>query len=144
MDTNDALLILFQKKLEFLNSVLDPFMLWWVSAVVFWGTALPAIWLNRNEVKKIPFLKWFFFVALCFLISIILFGGWSIYSVYCLERDTFIIAQQLKIPTNLLSEFKFVFWGLILGTSSFFVVTVAWIFLYRHIIKLEKKIIQKD
>ena len=55
---SDLLTTLLQKKLDFVTTLANIGMTWWVSSVVFCGSILAAVWVYRKEVASSPLFIW--------------------------------------------------------------------------------------
>ena len=132
---NDAILqILLQKNLDFLATLVNACMTWWVSAVVFCGSLIAGIWLKQDSIRKMGSwcFHWFFFVSNVFVASVVCFGFWVVLTSSRLESEHNQIIGLLKAGTGLHVEFAVLRVGMILGTSSFvlilFTIIGLWIY----------------
>ena len=123
-------------KIAFLTTVINACMLWWVSSVVFCGSVLSTTYVKRKEILKLRNLNWFIFIVAFFILTIVAFGcglGWLMY----LERlQTAELLGKLKLPADGYKlEYQIFEWGLCLGTSSFVLVFITWVGIWKHLRK---------
>lgn len=78
---NEMMMLILQHKLAFLNSIIDPLMIWYVSSVVFCASIISAVYINRKDIASIHGLNWFCSLILFFFSSIVTFGIWAIVSL---------------------------------------------------------------
>lgn len=124
----DHLIALLQKKLDFVATLANIGMTWWVSSVVFCGSILAAVWVYRKEVASSPLFVWLAAGLTYFFISIVVFGVFIVCVVNHLETEAHQILSYLKFNESFsFIEFATVRYGMVIGTTSFVVVTVAWV-----------------
>jgi len=131
---------LLEQKLELLNTIANVGMTWWVSSIVFCGSALGAIWLKRHEIAAAPFFGWLGLFLGVFFVSIVLFGVWMVIATSILQSETNAILEALKIVKHKNHiGFLAVQLGYALGTTSFIIVTIIWVVMWRTISNEHKK-----
>ena len=87
---NGALTKVLESNLQCLSTIANVCMLWWVSSVVFSGSALSTVWLNLEKGKALPWpnlLAAIIFITTLFA-SMIVFGGWMIRTTRKLQAET--------------------------------------------------------
>jgi hypothetical protein len=127
--TQETLRSLLVVKLQYLSTLSTIYMTWWVSSVVFCGSVLGVVWINRNQFMTMsPFvMRLFFILVLSFFLSIVTFGWWGMITTSSFEHDALTISAALNIDNNLYSEFTQIWGGILIGTTSFCIVTIMWI-----------------
>jgi hypothetical protein len=129
-------LSLLNNKFEFLRTLADVSMNWWVSGVVFCASFLAAVWLKRDKIAPSAVFPWLRWGLTYFFASIVAYGIVAMWMVRRLESEARRILSQLKLADaqiGALSEFDTVFYALGLGTTSFVIVLAGWIVLCRAI-----------
>jgi len=129
-DNLNLLMELFLKKIDFISTIANIGMLWWVSSVVFCGTTLAMAWQHKKTIETLPpdLLKWLKRGLTFFFSSIVFFGLFTIFIVYKLyneSQEIFIILNQKETLPPF--EYIMVGGGLLIGTTSFIFVTIFWI-----------------
>ena len=118
------------KKMDFLGSLTNALMLWWVSSIIFCGSALAGAFLYRTELDQLNWLKFiFFFFMTAFVLCIALFGFLMISRVKDAQRQVADIMNELDIDEHIPVEFKLVIQGTCFGSWMFIGLTVLWLFM---------------
>jgi magnesium-transporting ATPase (P-type) len=128
--------ILVTEKLQFLQSMLDTGMLWWVSSVVFCISILAGVWIKQDELAKLGkgYLLWLWSIILVFFGTIVFYGIWIIYRIDIIESEVKTLLIQINFSV-LLSEFNTVETGYLIGTSSFILVFITWLLFIFYFLK---------
>src|SRR5262245_1029046 len=121
---------------DFLNATINICVIWWSAGTAFSATILGAAWRYRKEMEKeVPALDWLCGLIQFFYLSLVTFGAWVI---YVSERSKDLIARDvtdlaLEADRNALYfEFFALQIGMVIGTSSFVLIAVSWIGLWRY------------
>jgi len=135
----EALRFLVGQKISSLNTAGNVCMTWWVSSVVFCGTILAAIWLQRKELAESRFIIWLLFAVLTlFFAGIVSFGIVVISHLKKFREDVLTLTTGLQQGGLFRTDLEFFKWGMIIGTSSFALILLAWIifwvFLYCYML----------
>lgn len=123
---------LILEKLEFLRSMYELNMLWWVSAVVFCATMLGFIWAKRVDIYKMKNRKTLAVLIYVFLISVGLYGLISI-TYGCITMSAMREALPIEYSTLFDPEYKIFIYSMMVGTSSFIIVVYLWHCLWQEI-----------
>lgn len=131
--------VLISRKLEFLRTVADTSMQWWVSSVLFCASVLGAMWSRRIEVMVMPYKRQVGFLLTFFFGSIVLYGA----LVTAITLLDWFSARQLldvlRAPEDLFnSEFLWILLGVPVGTSSFVLFLVVFRMIWRFIVQEER------
>ena len=138
MDKETALVVL-EKNLDYLNTLANIGMTWWVSGVVFCGTTIAAVWLKRLELGSNPLFPWLRAGLTCFFFSIVVFGFFIMWVVDELQGQINFLKVVLKLNKgNIGIEFTAVKYGMAIGTSSFVLIIVGWLVMTHFIRKVVK------
>lgn len=130
---------LLEQKLQLLNTIANVGMLWWVSSVVFCGSILGAIWINRHEVAGAPFFGWLSVLLGVFFFSIVLFGVCMIIATGAIRYEVESIIEAVDLAKHSRHVgFLTVQIGYAIGTTSFLIVTIIWALLWKTIIQEHK------
>ena len=124
---------LLEQKLQLLNTIAVVGMTWWVSSIVFCGSALGVIWLKRHEIASAPFFGLLGIFLGVFFASIVLFGIWMVVATGILQSETLAVLNDLNIKNQKHIGFLAVQIGYAIGTTSFIIVTVSWVVMWRTI-----------
>ena len=135
---NEVLKILLDHKLSFLDTIAQTSMLWWVSSIVFCCTIIAVLWHRREDIIKIPGLN-----MVCFLITVLLasfpvYAIWVILGTNKIEYETKYILKTLELPTDLLFEFTGIKIALFIGGTTFFLVLIAWLWIWKKLNQMSK------
>lgn len=134
---------LIERKIDFVNSIAQMGMLWWVSSVVFCGSVLAAVWSKQDNLKKQRLVNPLGFILSGFFLSMVVFGGMVIYYLIHTEGEIAALASNLKTQDNFFrSELFACQLAMWLGTSSFFLVLIVWICFWIHLSRKPQKEIQ--
>ena len=132
--------ILLEKKFELLNVIAITGMTWWVSSIVFCGTALGIIWTKRSDIINAPFFGWLSLLLGVFFTSIVFFGVWMMFIVSELEIEVINIMHVLKIKEDVSNiGFTALWGGYLIGSTSFTIVTILWALMWNSIKKERDK-----
>ena len=126
----ETLHFLLEQKISFVNMVGNVLMTWWVSSVVFCGTTLAAVWLNRKELVDSGVIGWLGFLLLVFFSSIVYFGILITQYIDKVSKEISVLGKELNSEfffSYELSNFKR---AIITGTTSFVLVLITWIILW--------------
>ena len=123
--------ILLQQKIAFVNMLANVTMLWWVSSVVFCATILASVWYKRDLIRSPRQLRWLLFV---FFLSIVAYGVLVVAFLWGVEPEVSSLAAGLGADDDYFStELGFFRAAVLVGTSSFVLVLLAWIFIWRNL-----------
>lgn len=126
---------LFAQKVAFINTVAHVSMIWWVSTVALCVSILAAVWLKKDELKEQGLIKWIG-PALFFAFSTIIFYGLLIiFYLNQVQEEISALATILKTSSDYSTELYYFRLAMINGTSSFVMVWIAWIVLWRKLLK---------
>ena len=129
-EKNETLRFVLEQKISFTNMLGNVCMTWWVSSVVFCGSILAAVWLNKQELAASGVIGWLGFVLFFFFATVVCFGILVIRYLDKLQKEISTLAKELNHEgffSNELSIFKL---GMIDGTSSFALVLIVWVILW--------------
>jgi hypothetical protein len=128
MPDNPVLTKLLEFNFQFLGTMASVCMLWWASSVVFTASILSTIWLKAEEIRRSPWLNWFGAVITCLFLSMLVFGGWTIFATYQIQQETATILARLGEKQNHgLPLFRAMIAGISIGTTSFFFALLVWL-----------------
>lgn len=129
-----------EHKLSSLHTAGNVCMTWWVSSVVFSGTILAAVWLQRVELRRSAFMMGLILgVLTLFFAGVVAFGGVVIKYLKNFEEDVIEVALRGGGRTQPLTEMEIVFCrlfrtelkfficGMWVGTICFALILIAWI-----------------
>ena len=114
-----------EQKVTSLGTLANVCVTWWVSSVVFCGSILAAVWINRGELVESNVIGWLGFFLFMFFLSIIGFGILVIVYLCRLHRE---LKRNHKGYFS--REIKFFIWAMSVGTSSFILILVGWLCLW--------------
>lgn len=125
---------LLEQKLASLNAVANMCMTWWVSSVVFCGSILAGVWLQREEIVKSGVLFALGFTLSVFFAGVVAFGAviWGKY-LPALDDDLSDLASTSGVGGSFSNELTTFRWGMGIGTGSFFFILVVWLILWCHL-----------
>lgn len=131
---HSALLVLLDKKIEFLNTYAEVSMLWWVSSVVFCAAIIGAVWRFRDDLTKVESrfaLHFFALTVAVFFASIVIYGIFTVSFSRTLRAEVVSILDELGVAPYRIFEYKA--FGILggIGTTSFVLVLVIWLGLWR-------------
>jgi len=131
--------ILLNQEFNLLNTIANVGMTWWVSSIVFCGSALGGIWVKRPEVIKMSHFGLLGFFLGVFFGSIVLFGVLMIYATVKLQTEIELLQSELNIMGHIDHVgFIAIKYGYALGTTSFILVLLIWILMWRDLYKEHK------
>lgn len=127
-EEKEIIRFLLEQKVAFINTTLGICMLWWVSSVVFSGSALAGIWLRFYRlIDNKSVVHWLGVILSVFFGSMVSFGIMIVMGLNNLGKEIDELAQRITPISNFYATELFYFkWGMILGTSSFVLVWIAW------------------
>lgn len=118
---------ILSKKIEFLGSLTNALMLWWVSSIVFCGSALAGAFLYKNQLDALHWLKLIFYGFMtAFVTCVACFGFLMISRVKDAERQVAGILNELGISEHVPIEFQLVVQGTRFGSIMFVGLSVMW------------------
>jgi hypothetical protein len=118
---------LLKARYEFVNAAVGALMTWWVSSVAFSATLISQVWTKRGQIKSGATAWWLLALGTALFGSIIVFGIGSALYLARLESDTVeMIASFHQGAYRNLLEFQWVRFGVVAGTSTFFITMLAW------------------
>lgn len=122
---------LLEQKLASLNAVDNMCMAWWVSSVVFCGSILAGVWLQREQIVKSGILYTLGWALSLFFAGVVAFGAviWLKY-LPALGDEIFDLAKRAEYRNNFSNELSTFRWGMFIGTGSFFFILVLWLLLW--------------
>jgi hypothetical protein len=131
--------IILESKLKFLDTLASVGMSWWVSGIVFCATILAGCWLKRDTVIKVPFFQLFCATLTVFYLSVVGFGAFMAFETRNLAREV----QQL-LSSDPGTPFQTVFYGYLIGTTSFVLIALCWLGLWLELQKLRWQALQRE
>lgn len=129
-NSDERVRFLIEQKISYLNTVGNVCMAWWVSSVVFCGSILAAVWLNRAELVESGVIKWLGFALAAFFATVVIYGVLIIRYLDRVHREVSDLASQLNFGAFLSTEIRTFRNAMINGTSSFAIILVAWLVLW--------------
>jgi hypothetical protein len=128
----EILLALLEKRMDFLNTIADASMLWWVSSVVFCGTIIAAVWLQKEMILNSDLFNGLFGLVTVFFASIVTYGFWTVWSVSKIGSQIELILEGLGEVTISASLYETtgIIGAIIIGNTSFLLILLAWIVLW--------------
>ncbi len=107
-------------------------MTWWVSSVVFAGTILGAVWVQRDQLgnSSITVKLVVLFVLAAFFGGLTAFGWQVIKYLEIFEQDLREFPEGSREGRLFSTELKFFRTGMWIGTICFVVTTFVWIFFW--------------
>ena len=133
----ETIKFLIERKLDYLNSGAQVCILWWASSVVFCGSILGGVWSKRAELKERRIVHGLGVVPLVFFSSIVIFGCVAVV-VYLrnIQKEIAGLANHLGFQGQFFNtEISAFGWAMWAGISSFMLVWVAWILIWRRLIQ---------
>ena len=126
--------LLLEQKLASLNAVANMCMTWWVSSVVFCGSILAGVWLQREEIVKSGVLFALGLTLSVFFAGVVAFGAviWRKY-LPALGGELSDLARSSGVGGSFSNELSTFRWGMGIGTGSFFFILVVWLILWCHL-----------
>ena len=125
---------LLEGKVAFLVACVNACMLWWVSSVVFCGSVLSTTYAKRNQITKLKNFNWFAGIVAVFFFTIVAFGFGVTYLMARERSQTADLLKMLNVQGDLYSTEFYIFqFGIMLGTTSFVLVLITWIGIWRHL-----------
>lgn len=128
---------MLEQKLQFLDTISQASMMWWVSSVVFCATIIGAIWLKRSQWEDIPTPRLFKLLIAIFLLSVVNYGFFVAILALKVKSELHQLMAQLKIPSSMHhvfdTEFNSITMCMINGTSSFIIMLICWFVIWRYI-----------
>jgi len=130
-EKNETLRFLIEQKLSSMNTAGNVCMTWWVSSVVFCGSILAAVWLQRSELAKAGgfLLGGLSLVLTVFFAGTVLFGVVAIKYLKKFRRDICKLTKGLNRGRVFQTEVTYFIGAMEIGTWSFALVFVAWVIL---------------
>lgn len=130
-EKNEILRFLIEQKMSSLHTAGSVCMTWWVSSVVFCGSILAAVWLQKSDLVKagVFILVGLSLVLTVFFASIVLFGIVAIKYLWKFCRDMRKLTKRLNYGGSFETEITYFIRAMKLGTWSFALVFVAWVIL---------------
>lgn len=135
MENHDAdiLIALIEGNQQFLQTLVETGMSWWVSSVAFCAAVVVAIWLNRDNVMELYAkhrlaYQVFMSLVLIFLLSVVGYGLWMIRSVLGIKEQLAGLIEGAEANLHY-SYFEFTSIGVafVIGTTSFMILSVIWV-----------------
>lgn len=134
MDQEVAVSIV-EKKFEFLQTYGNASMLWWVSSVVFCASLVAAVWRFRKDVIILPkgAMHTLFFIVAMFFLSIVVYGVLTQFFIEKLRQELLEAITRIEPSLNV-GTFEYTVVAVLigLGTTSFTLILVVWIFIWRY------------
>jgi hypothetical protein len=121
---------LLEQKIASLNTVANVGMTWWVSSIIFCGSIFAAVWLYRGDLVESGIMKSLGRVLLIFFLGVIVFGGLIIVYLCKVRKEISALSAALGGKGYFSIELNFFISAMIVGTLSFLLIAVVWIFLY--------------
>jgi hypothetical protein len=130
---------LLEHKLSFLDTLASVGMSWWVSGIVFCATILAGCWWKRDLVTSIPYFHFFCLTVTVFYFSVVGFGVLMAIQTGRLEADVDTLLQAMQHPDKTShTDFRIVKYGYLIGSTSFSLITLCWLALWRILSKQRK------
>ena len=126
--------LLLSQKIQSLNTIATVGMTWWVSSVVFCGSILAGVWLKRQEVAHAAYFGWLRVILGFFFFSVVIFGIWLAVVAQGIDAESRALISQIggrDVGVSWMSLGITV--GVLIGTTSFVLVTAMWFVLWRSI-----------
>ena len=139
----EKLRFLLEQKIACVNMAGNACMAWWVSSVVFCGSIMAGVWLERKELIKSNIFYPLGVALGFFFAGVVLFGVLMTWRYLCnLGKDMSVLEKlylgnpgkeisalkkKLKIKTFFFTELSTFKWAMVIGTVSFFFILVLWI-----------------
>lgn len=134
MMTDETRRFLIEQKVSYVNSTVHVSMSWWVSSIVFCGSVLAAIWLQREELRQQPrYVIGLGIVLFAFFFVIAYFGHLVARRLGRVQSEIAALAKQLGYVTlesekgffdTEIRTFQKSMW---LGAGSFALIFLTWI-----------------
>jgi len=126
-EEDENIRFLLEQKLALMNMAGNVCMAWWVSSVVFCGSILAVVWLNRSELVESGMIDLLGIALSIFFVSIINFGALIIWFYLGNLRKEICDLTKKEFFSTELSTLK---WTMINGTFSFFLILLLWIVIW--------------
>lgn len=128
-DRNETLRFLIEQKISSMNTAGNICMTWWVSSVLFCGSVLAAVWLQKAELVKSGslLLVGLSLVLTAFFAGIVLFGIVAIKYLKKFEGDICRLTNQLHHHGIFRTETAYFIRAMKIGAWSFALILIAWV-----------------
>lgn len=135
---------LLAHKLSFLDTLANVGMSWWVSGIVFCATILAGCWWKQQLVTRIPYFNLFCSTVTVFYLSVVGFGVLMALQIGQLEADVDVLLQAMHHSDQTRrTDFRIVQHGYLIGSTSFSLITLCWLALWRILFKQRRQAAQK-
>lgn len=124
---------LLTRKLDYISTLATVSMTWWVSSLVFCGSIIAAVWMERDKLIAYPIICPLAAFISLFFTGLVLFGA---HISWCylpkLSRELSILTKTPDDQKNILSSELSVFrWLMSVGTGSFIFILLGWLLFWR-------------
>jgi hypothetical protein len=92
----ETLRFMIEQKMSYVNSVVNICMLWWISSIVFCGSILGAVWLNRDGLWQTAYVLVLGIVLFVFLFYIVSFGILAADRLGLVQQEIAVLADLLN------------------------------------------------
>ena len=119
------------KKMDLLGAITNSLMVWWVSSVVFIGSAIGGTFAYSEKVVELG--KWrhlYFSIGSAFTLCVAAFGYVAYKRLGDAERQFADLLALLKIDVPVPAEFRAVRQGTFFGLVMFLVLSIPWFILW--------------
>ena len=123
---------LIEQKVSFVNSAVSAGMLWWVSSILFCGSALAGVWSAQEDLKKSQgILVGLGIILFVFLGAIAIFGFIGAYRLCIVQSEIADLAKKLKFLESggkgfFYEEIQIYRIAMTIGGGSFALIHVGW------------------
>lgn len=131
---------LLTQKVSYLHTVATICMSWWVSSIVFCGSIIAAVWVNRDDLYKSGIISELGYAVGFFFFSFICFGFAALYYLYRYKTKIKRLVGNLKaepsekIPENIFNyEINSIMCGIIIGIITFILILGVWVYLFTNL-----------
>ena len=115
------------KKMDFIGSLTNALMLWWVSSIIFCGSALAGAFLYRAQLNELKWLKVIFFIFMTtFVFCISQFGFLMIRRIRDAKQQVVYAMNKFDMSEHVPVEFQLVIQGTTFGSWMFIGLTILW------------------
>lgn len=137
---------LIEQKVSFVNSAVNAAMLWWVSSILFCGSALAAVWSNKEGLQKnTGILVGIGIVLFVFFGAIAIFGFLGAYRLCIVQGEIAALARHWKYTApedkpTLMDNFFYTEIltyriAMIIGGYSFALIHVVWFTFWLYLLR---------
>jgi hypothetical protein len=129
-----------EQKLQSFNNICSLCMAWWTSSVVFSAAIVSGVWLKKDQIVRLPYFALLGAVIGVFFVSLVVFGGFIFaYSFYVDRELARLLISAGAAPDLFHFEAFLLRISIADAISSFLLIIVAWLVLWRMLSRRRKQ-----